>query len=241
MGAENLIRPGPDGWGCAVGRDRLVADAGAPDVDRSAEVWRPMVGRVAAAGLPGCDQYLRDVAAAGADRSGQGRRDPRAPSPDHGAAASPRPGQGTVHSGRQSVAGRVTARPPARVLGRMRLPMRPDTVLRWHRDVLARRHATASRPKRRSRPPTVRSIRLLALRLARENPGWGYRRIHGELPVLGVAMAASTVWKILHEAGIGPADQRVSSCGSDQTAHRPVRRWSATWVTVDFRRPLTRR
>jgi len=97
---------------------------------------------------------------------------------------------------------------PARVLGRMRLPMRPDTVLRWHRDVLARRHATASRPKRRSRPPTVRSIRLLALRLARENPGWGYRRIHGELPVLGVAMAASTVWKILHEAGIGPADQR---------------------------------
>lgn len=97
---------------------------------------------------------------------------------------------------------------PREVLRRMRLLVRPDTVLRWHRDLLARRHAARSRPKRSGRPRTVRSIRALILRLARENPGWGYRRIHGELLVLGVQVAASTVWEILKGAGIDPAPER---------------------------------
>ena len=82
---------------------------------------------------------------------------------------------------------------PRDVIGRFRLLVRPDTVLRWHRDLLARRHATRSRPRRPGRPRTIRSIRLLVLRLARENPCWGYRRIHGELLVLGIKIAASTV------------------------------------------------
>lgn len=59
---------------------------------------------------------------------------------------------------------------PKDVLRRMRLLVRPDTVLRWHRDLVARRHATRSRPHRGGRPRTVRSIRALVLRLARENP-----------------------------------------------------------------------
>ncbi|MDN3360062.1 hypothetical protein [Actinomadura sp. DC4] len=84
-------------------------------------------------------------------------------------------------------------------------------VLRWHRDLIRRRHAARSRPKRPGRPPTVRSIRVLVLRLVRENPGWGYRRVHGELLVLGVKVAASTVWEILKDAGINPAPERVSS------------------------------
>ncbi len=84
---------------------------------------------------------------------------------------------------------------PRDVLGRFRLLVRPETVLRWHRDLLARRHAARSRPKNPGRPRTVRSIRLLVLRLARENPSWGYRRIHGELLVLGIRIAASTVWE----------------------------------------------
>ncbi|GAB2722801.1 integrase core domain-containing protein [Kitasatospora kifunensis] len=104
---------------------------------------------------------------------------------------------------------------PTQVLRRMRLLVRPDTVLRWHRDLVARRHAERSRPKRGGRPRTVRSVRALVLRLATENPGWGYRRLHGELLILGVKVAASTVWEILKDAGIPPAPERASSTWAD--------------------------
>jgi putative transposase len=57
---------------------------------------------------------------------------------------------------------------PTNTLRQLRLLVRPDTILRWHRDLLARRHAAVSRPKRRGRPRTLRSIRTLVLRLARE-------------------------------------------------------------------------
>jgi len=97
---------------------------------------------------------------------------------------------------------------PRGLLGRVRLLVSPDTVLRWHRDLLARRHTARSRPRRPGRPRTIRSVRLLVLRLARENPSWGYRRIHGELLVLGIKTAASTVWGILRQAGIDPAPER---------------------------------
>ncbi len=100
---------------------------------------------------------------------------------------------------------------PRDVLRHIRLLVRPGTVLRWHRDLIAARHARISRPKRAGRPPTIRSIRLLVLRLARENSSWGYRRIHGELLVLGVKVAASTVWEILRDAGIDPAPERSST------------------------------
>ena len=104
---------------------------------------------------------------------------------------------------------------PKEVFPRLRLLVRPDTVLRWHRDLIARRHASVSRPKRPGRPRTLRSVRVLTLRLAKENPSWGYRRLHGELLVLGVKVAASTVWEILREAGVDPAPQRSSSTWAD--------------------------
>ena len=61
---------------------------------------------------------------------------------------------------------------------------------------------------RTGRPATRRNIKALVLRLARENPEWGYRRIHGELVGLGVKVAASTVWEILKTSGIDPAPRR---------------------------------
>jgi len=62
---------------------------------------------------------------------------------------------------------------PRAALHRIRLLVHPETVLRWHRDLIARHHARVSRPKRVGRPPTVRSIRILVLRLARENSKLG--------------------------------------------------------------------
>ncbi|MFI1166130.1 hypothetical protein ACH4UM_21560 [Streptomyces sp. NPDC020801] len=71
------------------------------------------------------------------------------------------------------------------------------------------------RPKRPGRPPTVRSIRILILRLVRENPSWGYRRVHGELATPGISIAASTVWEILKNQGIDPAPDRAATTWAD--------------------------
>ena len=86
---------------------------------------------------------------------------------------------------------------PRPTLRGLRLLVRPDTIIKWHRDLIVRRHAAASRPRRRGRPRTLRSIRALVLRLAKENGNWGYRRVHGELLTLGINVAPSTVWEIL--------------------------------------------
>src|SRR3954454_9287673 len=70
------------------------------------------------------------------------------------------------------------------------------TILRWHRQLIARRWTT--QPTRPGRPAIPIGVRALVLRLATENPKGGYRRIHGELAGLGYQIGASTVWKILH-------------------------------------------
>nr|WP_205745642.1 DDE-type integrase/transposase/recombinase [Egibacter rhizosphaerae] len=85
----------------------------------------------------------------------------------------------------------------------------PDTLLRWHRRRIARH---GGHPRRRpGRPSTAAQARSLAMRMARENPTWGYRRTHGELSRLGHTIEASTVWKILNDAGIDPAPTRTST------------------------------
>jgi transposase len=98
---------------------------------------------------------------------------------------------------------------------RFRLLVSPDTVLRWHRDLVKHRRACMSVRRRRGRPRTVGSIRCLVLRMAAENPAWGYRRIHGELALLGVAIAPSTVWEILGTAGVDPAPRRTTVTWAD--------------------------
>ncbi len=95
----------------------------------------------------------------------------------------------------------------ARVLPRDRwraLLVQPDTVVGWHRRLATWRRARRSR-RRRGRPPVDPAVEALVCRLARENPSWGYRRIHGELCRLGVQVAASTVWAILGRNGLSPA------------------------------------
>ena len=90
-------------------------------------------------------------------------------------------------------------------LRRLRL-VSPTTLLRWHAHLVARRWTYPRRQPRR--PLTPQPIRAPVLQMARENPTWGYRRIHGELVELGHRIAASTVWRILKTAGIDPAPLR---------------------------------
>lgn len=103
----------------------------------------------------------------------------------------------------------------------------PATLLRWHRELVARRWTY---PRRRpGRPATAVEVRELVLRLARENPGWGYRRIQGELVGLGIELAASTVWTILREAGVEPAPRRLESSWAEF-----LRRQAASMLECDF-------
>ncbi|MDQ0765517.1 putative transposase [Streptomyces canus] len=81
----------------------------------------------------------------------------------------------------------------------------PGTLLAWHRRFIAAQWDYSARRGRTGRPPTRAALKKLILQLARENAGWGHRRIQGELARLGHAIVASTVWEILHAAGIDPA------------------------------------
>jgi putative transposase len=83
----------------------------------------------------------------------------------------------------------------------------PATMLRWHRKLVARAWTYRERAQP-GRPPTPATLRSLVLRLANENPGWGHRRIQGELASLGYRIAPSTVWQILNAAGVDPAPRR---------------------------------
>jgi transposase InsO family protein len=95
---------------------------------------------------------------------------------------------------------------PSGQLRQLRLIISPRTLLRWHAG-LARRRWTCPR-RAPGRPRTALALRALALEMARDNPGWGYRRIHGELTGLGYKLAPSTVWQILKDARIDPAPTR---------------------------------
>jgi len=84
----------------------------------------------------------------------------------------------------------------------------PQTLLRWHRE-LVRRKWTYRTGKRPGRPPIDLELRELVLRLARENPRWGYVRIQGELRKLGIRIGATTIRRLLRDHGLGPAPRRL--------------------------------
>ncbi|MGH3084937.1 MAG: helix-turn-helix domain-containing protein, partial [Gaiellaceae bacterium] len=107
----------------------------------------------------------------------------------------------------------------------------PATLLRWHRELVARRWTYPHR--RPGRPATPSEVRELVVRFARENPGWGYRRIQGELVGLGIELAASTVWTILREAGIEPAPKRLETSWAEFLRQQAASILECDFLTVD--------
>jgi putative transposase len=106
-------------------------------------------------------------------------------------------------------------------------PVKPETLLRWHRQLVARRWTYPH--KKPGRPPLEPSLRTLILRLADENPQWGYRRIVGELTGVGIAVSATSVRKVLLEAGVAPAPEQGRS-----SWRAFVRAQAASMLACDF-------
>ena len=127
-------------------------------------------------------------------------------------------------------ADRIFLAAAARLLPRLRWSIffvTPQTLLDWHRRLVARRWTYASRGP--GRPPIDPEIRALVLRLARENPRWGYRRIVGELAGLGIPVSATSVRKILVGAGLGPAGRR-----GGPTWNAFIRAQAKSMIACDF-------
>jgi putative transposase len=107
----------------------------------------------------------------------------------------------------------------------------PATVLRWHREVVARRWPYSRRAV--GRPRTDKGISEFVLRLARENPTWGYRRIHGELVGLAVALAPSTICAILRRHGVEPTPRRAELSWSEFLRAQASSIIACDFLTVD--------
>src|ERR1017187_4712816 len=103
---------------------------------------------------------------------------------------------------RLAVKGKVLGRKVLETVGTL---FTPDTILRWHRLLVAQKWNTSDRGKKPGRPPVADEIRILVVRLASENPTWGYDRIQGALANLGHTIADATVGNILKASGIEPA------------------------------------
>ena len=106
----------------------------------------------------------------------------------------------------------------------------PETLLRWHRQLVARHWTYSPKPKPvGGRPRTAVVIRELVIRFAVENPTWGHRRIQGELVGLGYRVAPATVWNIPRKAGLDPAPRR-----SGPSWREFCRAQAATMLASDF-------
>jgi hypothetical protein len=106
--------------------------------------------------------------------------------------------------------------------------VKPETVLGWHRALVRREWAAYQGRPRRGRPPISREYRQLIVRMARENPGYGYFRIRGELLKLGHHVAA-TIRSVLLAVGIPPAGRR-----SQLTWKQFLTAHAETLVAADF-------
>jgi hypothetical protein len=95
----------------------------------------------------------------------------------------------------------------------------PGTILRWHRRLVTRKWPQPNR--RGGRPPLADQLVALVLRVARENPRWGYRRIQGEPEKLGICVSATTVRTVLLGNGLRPAPDGRRSPGERSFERRP--------------------
>ncbi len=198
---------GASAWGSAcIGRGGSRRCSRAPD-----GLLVMVIDRAAATGLPGCDGRVRDAASAADERLGQGCGDP-------GPAPSERPGV-PIGASASAAKGDAARAPPGGASG----------------------HGAAPASRLSRAPPccclTAQASGKAADREFRPGPGaasgdgespLGYRRVHGELRVLGVKVAASTVWEILKEAGIDPAPKGPASHGPISCTPRLIPCWPAT-------------
>jgi putative transposase len=106
--------------------------------------------------------------------------------------------------------------------------VRPETVLAWHRQLVTGKARRWGR-KSPGRPPTPAETRQLVIRLARENPRWGYMRIRGELLKLGHNVSASTIRDIMRRSGLGPSPRRDGMSWSEF-----LRRQASSILAADF-------
>ena len=107
----------------------------------------------------------------------------------------------------------------------------PQTLLRWHR-ALVRRKWTYRRA-RQGRPSVDPELREIILRLARENPRWGYVRIQGELRKLGIRVGATTIRRLLRAQGLGPAPRRSGPTWSEFLRSQAEGIWALDFFTVE--------
>jgi transposase InsO family protein len=164
------------------------------------------------------------------------RGDPAPASPAHthrpatAAAGPPGPGLGGPGISRDIPRGNTENAPPrAAAAGH---PGHDSALAPRHHPPPLGRQVHPRRDRQAGHPPVSaysRNIRALVLRLARENPCWGYRRIHGELAGLGAKIAASTVWEILKKAGIDPTPRR-----ADPTWPQFLRSQAEAILACDF-------
>jgi putative transposase len=110
--------------------------------------------------------------------------------------------------------------------------VRPETLLRWHRE-LVRRKWTFRKTGQPGRPPTDHAIRDLIVRLGRANPRWGYQRIRGELLKLGIRISATTVRSILRRAGLDPAPRRAGPTWAEFLRSQAAGIWATDFFTVE--------
>lgn len=102
--------------------------------------------------------------------------------------------------------------------------MSPQTLLRWHRQLASWKWARSTRrSRRRGRPPLRDNVRELILKIAKENPRWGYRRVHGELAKLGIKVSATAIRNLLRTNGHGPAPRADGPAGTTSYRRRQRR------------------